>query len=75
MITVLQVLFSRRLFRAERIFRARTNTLDMYTDVEMIKYYRFRRDNVLERMDRESPIKEILIKLSMLISVSTQVHY
>ncbi|CAC5362618.1 HARBI1 [Mytilus coruscus] len=73
MAAALQILFMRRHFRRERVFRDRTNPLELYNDEDMIKRYRFPRATVLELIDRVSPMIETPTRRSMSISTSTQV--
>ncbi|CAC5369692.1 HARBI1 [Mytilus coruscus] len=73
MAAALQIIFMRRHFRRERVFRDRTNPLELYNDEDMIKRYRFPRATVLELIDRVSPMKETPTRRSMLISTSTQI--
>ncbi|CAC5380115.1 HARBI1 [Mytilus coruscus] len=72
MAAALQILFMRRHFRRERVFRDRTNPLELYNDEDMIKRYRFPRATVLELIDRVSPMIETPTRRSMSISTSTQ---
>ncbi|CAC5423000.1 unnamed protein product [Mytilus coruscus] len=72
MAAALQILFMRRHFRRERVFRDRTNPLDLYNDEDMIKRYRFPRATVLELIGRVSPMIETPTRRSMSISTSTQ---
>lgn len=75
MAAALQILFLRRHFRRERVFRDRTNPLDLYNDGEMIKRYRFPRATVFELIDLVSPMIQTPTRRSMSISTSTQVKY
>ncbi|CAC5388145.1 HARBI1 [Mytilus coruscus] len=68
MAAALQILFMRRHFRRERVFRDRPNPLELYNDEDMIKRYRFPRATVLELIDRVSPMIETPTRRSMSIS-------
>ncbi|CAC5420129.1 HARBI1 [Mytilus coruscus] len=75
MAAALQILFMRRHFRRKRVFRDRTNPLDVYNAEDMIKRYRFLRATVLELIDRVSPMIQTPTRHSMSISTSTQVKF
>ena len=47
----LQLLANHRALRRERLFRDRTNPLDIYDDVEMYKKYRFTRFGCMHLID------------------------
>ena len=74
MAAALQILFTERQLRCERIFRDRTNPLDIYNDVEVIRRYRFPRDTILELVDRVAPMVEHPTGRSKAIPACIQVY-